>query len=185
MGKGSRLSRSARIWIAVMIIAAFAAFAPAIRAPFAFDDVGSIPGNPTIEHVFPLSTSLNPPPRLAVSGRPAVNLSLAVDHALSASLGLDRPDAESRTLVYRITNVLLHVLCGLLLFGVVRRTMSLASIGAWATANADTVALVTTGLWLVHPIQSEAVDYVIQRTELLVSACYLATLYASIRAWDA
>jgi protein O-mannosyl-transferase len=171
-----------RVGIAVMIVAAFVAFAPAIRAPFAFDDVGSIPGNPTIEHVFPLSTSLNPPPRVAVSGRPVVNLSLAVNRAVSASLGLD---AESETLVYRLTNVLVHVLCGLLLFGVVRRTMSVATLGAWANANADTVALVSTGLWLVHPIQSEAVDYVIQRTELLVSACYLATLYASIRAWDA
>ena len=37
----------------------------------------------------------------------------------------------------------------------------------------------------LHPIQTDAVDYVVQRTELLVSACYLATLYASIRAWDA
>ena len=83
MGKGSRLSRSARVGVAPMIVAAVVAFAPAIRAPFAFDDVGSIPGNPTIEHVFPLSTSLNPPPRLAVSGRPAVNLSLAVDHAVT------------------------------------------------------------------------------------------------------
>jgi len=185
MGKGSRLSRSVRIGIVAMIVATLVAFFPAIRAPFAFDDVGSIPGNPTIEHVFPLSTSLNPPPRLAVSGRPAVNLTLAIDRALSASLGLDHPDAESRTLVYRMTNLLLHVLCGLLLFGVVRRTMSLAALGAWANANAETVALVSTALWLVHPIQTEAVDYVIQRTELLVSACYLATLYASIRAWDA
>ncbi|HEY2164570.1 MAG TPA: hypothetical protein VGH04_11290, partial [Gemmatimonadaceae bacterium] len=180
MAKGS-----VRIGIALMIVAVFAGFAPAIRAPFAFDDVGSIPGNPTIEHVFPLSTSLNPPPRLAVSGRPAVNLSLAVDHAVSASLGLDHPDSESRTLVYRVTNVLLHVLCGLLLFGVVRRTMSLATLGEWANANAEAVALVSAGLWLVHPIQTEAVDYVIQRTEVLVSACYLATLYASIRAWNA
>jgi tetratricopeptide (TPR) repeat protein len=63
--------------------------------------------------------------------------------------------------------------------------MSLTTLGAWANANADIVALVSAALWLVHPIQSEAVDYVIQRTELLVSACYLATLYASIRAWDA
>jgi hypothetical protein len=54
MGKGSRLSRSVRIGIVAMIVAALVAFAPAIRAPFAFDDVGSIPGNPTIEHVFPL-----------------------------------------------------------------------------------------------------------------------------------
>ena len=181
------LSPSARIGLVAIILATSAAFAPAIRAPFAFDDVESITGNPTIAHVFPLSTSLNPPPRLAVSGRPAVNVSLAVDHAVSAALGIDTA-AESGggrgTVVYRVTNVLLHVLCGLLLFGIVRRTMSLASFGEWANASAVTVALVSAGLWLLHPIQSEAVDYAIQRTELLVSACYLATLYASIRAWD-
>jgi tetratricopeptide (TPR) repeat protein len=178
------LSRSARIALALVILATFAAFLPAIRAPFAFDDVGSITSNATIEHVFPLSTSLNPPPRLAVSGRPAVNVSLAIDHAVSAALEIGST-ADSATVVYRVTNVLLHVLCGLLLFGVIRRTMWFGAMGSWANANAELVALVSSVLWLWHPIQSEAVDYAIQRTELLVSACYLATLYASIRAWDA
>ncbi len=174
----TRLTRSSWAAVAIIILAAFAAFAPAIRAPFAFDDVGSITGNPTIEHVLPLSVSLHPPPRLAVSARPAVNLSLAIDHELSAATG-------STTLVYRATNVLLHIVCGLLLLGVVRRTMSFSSLGARANESANTVALVSAALWLLHPIQTDAVDYVIQRTELLVSACYLATLYASIRAWDA
>ena len=175
-----------RVWVGLLgvILATLAAFAPAIRAPFAFDDVGSISANSTIEHVFPLATSLHPPPRLAVSGRPAVNASLAVDHAVSAAFGIDA-DGDSATIVYRITNVMLHLLCGLLLFGVMRRTMSLALLGTWANQSAGIVALVSAGLWLLHPIQSEAVDYAIQRTELLVSACYLATLYASIRAWDA
>src|SRR5262249_22429235 len=57
--------------------------------------------------------------------------------------------------------------------------------GDWAKANAVPVALVSTTVWLVHPIHTDAVDYAVQRTELLVSVCYIATLYASIRGWDA
>src|SRR5262249_48727711 len=49
----------------------------------------------------------------------------------------------------------------------------------------DMVAGFTTLVWLLHPIQTEAVDYVVQRSELLVSAFYLTTVYASVRAWDA
>jgi tetratricopeptide (TPR) repeat protein len=40
-------------------------------------------------------------------------------------------------------------------------------------------------LWLVHPLNTEAVDYVTQRTELMMGACHLLALYASIRARDA
>ncbi len=183
------LKRSSWIAISVIIAAVLAAFAPALRAPFEFDDVASIRDNPTILHVFPLSTSLHPPARAAVSGRPAANLSLAIDHAVTEALGLvDRggsaPDAFP-TVVYHATNLLLHLFCGLLLLGIVRRTLSLASLGSWANGSAETLGLASMALWLVHPIQTEAVDYVIQRTELLVSACYLATLYTSIRAWDA
>ena len=47
------------------------------------------------------------------------------------------------------------------------------------------VAFGAAAIWLLHPIQTEAVDYLTQRTELLVSACYLLAVYASIRAWDA
>ena len=41
------------------------------------------------------------------------------------------------------------------------------------------LALLATALWLLHPLQTEAVNYLIQRTELLVALCYLATLYCS------
>jgi tetratricopeptide (TPR) repeat protein len=50
---------------------------------------------------------------------------------------------------------------------------------------ADPIALAVAALWLLHPIQTEAVNYLIQRTELLVSLCYVGTLYAWIRAHDA
>lgn len=178
------LSRRHVALLAIILIATVVAFAPALEAPFVFDDVDAISRNPTIENVFPLSTSLAPPPRVAVSGRPAVNLSLAVNRAMSDAFGVDAA-SPSATFIYHATNIALHLLCGLLLFGVIRRTALLLSLGQWANENAEPIAFVATAVWLLHPIQTEAVDYTIQRTELLVSLCYLVTLYASIRAWDA
>ncbi len=40
-------------------------------------------------------------------------------------------------------------------------------------------------IWALHPLQTEAVIYITQRTELLVGLFYLATLYASLRYWRA
>lgn len=172
-----------------ILFATALAFAPAIRAPFDFDDIASIPKNPTIERLS--ANVLHPPPGIAVSGRPVVNVSLAIDYAINELLGVDQradPDGPRKTIAYHVVNVLLHLLSGLLLFGCVRRTIGAMSGDAspddWRH-RANGLALAVAGLWLLHPIQTEAVDYVIQRTELLVSACYLATVYASIRAWDA
>ena len=118
---------------------------------------------------------------VAVSGRPVVNYSLALNYAVNRWLGVD----PSRTSGYHVANIAIHLLCGALLFGIIRRTMRGGRIpDDWASV-ADPIAGAATALWLLHPIQTETVDYLIQRTELLVSACYLATLYAAIRAWDA
>ena len=46
-----------------------------------------------------------------------------------------------------------------------------------ATLLAFAVAL----LWTVHPLQTEAVTYIVQRTESLMGLFYLLTLYCFIR----
>src|SRR5262249_45030338 len=50
---------------------------------------------------------------------------------------------------------------------------------------AEWTAFLVAAIWLVHPIQSEVVDYVTQRTESMMGLCYLATLYAAIQGWTA
>ena len=174
--------------MALMFVAVVVAFAGALAGPFQFDDVASIPRNPTIERLWPLSVPLNPPPRAAVSGRPTVNYTLAINHAINDAIGVPQ-SAESPTrraaIGYRIANILIHLLSGLLLFGVIRRTARLVRVPETWSLPPDRLAAIVTILWLLHPLQTEAVDYVIQRTELLVSFFYLGTLYASIRAWDA
>ena len=165
------------------------AFGSALAAPFDFDDGLAITENPTIRTLWPPSVPLRPPSsETAVSGRPIVNYSFALNYALNRRLGIEQApqtDAPAQTVGYHVVNVLLHVVAALLLFGIVRRTMQLGRIpDGWRDA-ADRIAALVAGLWLLHPIQTEAVDYISQRTELLASLCYLATLYAAIRAWYA
>src|SRR5688500_8117302 len=51
------------------------------------------------------------------------------------------------------------------------------------TLEAD-LALAAALVWAVHPLNSEVVNYISQRTESLMAGFYLLTLYAAIRAKD-
>ncbi|HEY5061816.1 MAG TPA: hypothetical protein VII52_09795, partial [Gemmatimonadaceae bacterium] len=179
-----------RSWLAIALAAAtLVAYAPAIAAPFVFDDVPSIEKNVSIRRLWPASIPLQPPKGdLAVSGRPVVNYTLALNYAINAALDVDQrpdPDGPYKTVGYHFINILLHLACGLVLFGLVARTIRHGRLDERWRPAADWIAALVTGVWLLHPIQTEALNYVVQRTELLVSLCYLGTLYASSRTWDA
>ena len=73
----------------------------------------------------------------------------------------------------------------MLLFALVQRSLRLAYFGGRFEKAADPLALAVALLFAWHPLQTEAVEYVTQRTELLMAFCYLATLYASLRYWQA
>jgi tetratricopeptide (TPR) repeat protein len=140
-----------------------AAYGGALSAPFVFDDIPSITENPTIRH---LASALRPPADSTVGGRPLLNLTLAADYAAGGTA----------VWVYHATNIAIHVLAALTLYGLVRRT--LCGLGhASATAAAFSAALI----WAVHPLQTESVTYVIQRAESLMGLLYLLTLYCFAR----
>jgi tetratricopeptide (TPR) repeat protein len=98
------------------------------------------------------------------AGRPIANFTLALNYAISGG----------RPWSYHAFNLIVHALAGLTLFGIVRRTMAAKAWGSEA-------ALVAALLWTLHPLQTEAVTYVVQRTESLMGLLYLLTLYCFIR----
>ena len=51
--------------------------------------------------------------------------------------------------------------------------------------GADGLAFASAVIWLVHPLQTEVVDYVTQRTESMMGMFYLLTFYATVRAIQA
>ena len=154
-----------------MAAAALAAYANTFAAPFVFDDLGAIRDNPTIRH---LGSALTPPAGgMPVSGRPLVNLTLAINYQLS----------QTRTWSYHAFNLLIHVLAGWALFGVARRTLLLAGGKLADLLDPTWFGFALALLWTVHPLQTESVTYLSQRAESLMGLFYLLTFYGFARAF--
>jgi tetratricopeptide (TPR) repeat protein len=151
---------------------AVAAYRRTFSVPLLFDDSDAIVTNLTIRH---WGAAFWPPPDTAVSGRPLLNLTLAANHAISGTAVWS----------YHAFNLAIHVLAGLTLFGIVRRTLRLRSgpaLGRRAEPAATFIGLGSALLWTLHPLQTESVTYIVQRAESLVGLLYLGTLYCFIRA---
>jgi Flp pilus assembly protein TadD len=176
-------------WVPLALIAATTlAYVPALSAPFVMDDVLGITANPSIRSFDPPNSAFTPPPNLPVSGRPVVNVTLAVNYAVNAALGVDQradPNGTHKAIGYRLLNLLFHLCTGALLFGVLRRAFRERSVASDWKPLADSLAGMVCALWLLHPIQSEVINYIVQRTEALASLFYVLALYCSLRAWDA
>ncbi len=161
--------------------AAGAVYWPSLNSPFVFDDSGSVTDNPSIVRLWPrIGDSkhpgpLNPPAELPTSGRPLVNLSLAINYYIG------RLDPVG----YHVFNLVVHVLSALLLMGIVRRTLQLDYFQGRFAHTGDLLGFLVALMWELHPLQTETVVYVTQRTELMVGCVYLTTLYASLRYWQA
>jgi tetratricopeptide (TPR) repeat protein len=191
---GVRLASSALVALA-LAAAAWAAYSTSFPGVFVFDDKFAIADNPNIKTLWPLTRSMSAPPELPMSGRPIASLTLAINYALAPADARDvmapgnaaAPPGTTELFLrnvwgYHFMNLALHVLAALALFGVVRRTLLSdrlrPRLGGASTALAFVVALV----WLVHPLPTDAVTYVTQRTEVLMGLFYLLTLYCAIRA---
>lgn len=157
-------------WWGVLAIvgAAGVAYHNSFHGPFVFDDESSIVTNPTIRS---MAGALSPPTtNVTAQGRPILNLSLAVNYALGGTAVAG----------YHALNLIIHALAGLTLFGIVRRVGVAA--GTPAATHATPLALAVALLWIVHPLQTESVTYIIQRAESLVGLFYLLTIYCFVRA---
>ena len=140
--------------------------------PFMFDDMSAVVNNERIRRLSDASKVLSPERERPVAGRPLVNLSLAVNYAIGK---LD-------VVGYHIWNVAVHVLCGMLLFAVVRHALLLPGLPTALGDGATVLGFVAALLWMLHPLNSEVVTYVTQRTESMMAFFYLLMLYASLRA---
>jgi len=162
-------------WAAPLVIIAVgaAAYANSLWGEFVFDDKHDIVENTSIRHLWPMQQLLiaGSQKYLGVHNRPVVNVSFALNYALG---GL-------HTLSYHLTNLAIHLWAGLLLFGIVRRTLLLPPLAERWGRTAVWPALSVALLWTVHPLQTEAITYVVQRYESMMGLFYFLALYAAIR----
>jgi tetratricopeptide (TPR) repeat protein len=166
-------NQSRKTWaaVALLVVVVSATYANSFHGPFVFDDIPSIVENQSIRHLGSAQVLAAPPDAITTTGRPAVNLSLAINYAI-AGLGVEG---------YHVVNLAIHILAALALFGLVRRTLLLPKLSAQFGAAARGLALAVALVWAVHPLQTESVTYIVQRAEAMVGLFYFLTIYCLLR----
>ncbi|MGO9245281.1 MAG: tetratricopeptide repeat protein [Verrucomicrobiia bacterium] len=155
----------------LLVIAGLLAYHNSLRGAFIFDDPTSISENPYIRHLWPIRDAMSAPQGTTVSGRPVVCLTLALNYAVGGW----------NVWGYHALNLTVHLLSALVLFGILRRTFEGATLRDRFGGAAVWLAAAITLIWEVHPLQTESVTYIVQRTELLMGLFLLLTLYCTLR----
>lgn len=174
----------------ILVAAGWLVYANSFNQTLVLDDLPAIRKNAGIRTLWPLSAALNPPPGpISFCTRPILNLTMAWDFAHA------RGSLDS----FRRTNLLLHILCGVSLFALLSRLLrrgvkpesaalwtDSACLPSWLRASlpdgAALVAWVTALVWMAHPLNTAAVNYLSQRGELFVMLFFCLLLYALDRA---
>jgi hypothetical protein len=163
---------------ALIIAAGIGAYASSFGGVFVdVDDQTSIVSNPHIRSLRnPWAAMALPPytlPRGATAaGRPLLGLSFALTYALCGTAPWG----------YHLFNLIIHCVAALIVCGIVRRTLCHGRGLGWAPGAATAAAAAVAMLWVVHPLNTQAVTYMVQRAESQMGMLYLLALYCAMRA---
>ncbi|MBI4559528.1 MAG: hypothetical protein HY706_18220 [Candidatus Hydrogenedentes bacterium] len=159
--KGTAGIEAAQVWISafLVVIAGAIAYSNAFTIPFHSEDQRLIVENAPLHHPFSFPDALNPQ-----LPRPVTMLSFSLNWWLF-------PGSAS---AFHAVNLLVHLLNGVLLFLLCRRLFS--------PGISEPVAMLAGLVFVLHPVTTESVDYVVGRAGLLTTLFILLSLLFFLRA---
>ena len=150
------------------LLLGFLTYSNTFDSPFHFDDQTNIEDNVHIR-----MTELNWHGILGIFkgkswARPVPMLSFALNYYFG------RYDIAG----YHLVNVLIHVTSAILLYFFLTTTLGLLPT---PLPHASWVAFFSALLWLVHPVQTQSVTYIVQRTNSMAALFYVLSLLLYVR----
>jgi tetratricopeptide (TPR) repeat protein len=147
-----------------LALLAVAVYSNTFSAAFHFDDMPNLVENPDIKHLANL---------LDLSGSRYVGfLTFALNYRFGAL----------SVFGYHLVNLLIHITNGALVYALVRLLFRAAHTSpASPLSPAHAIALSTALLFVAHPIQTQAVTYIVQRFASLAALFYLLTVIAYLK----
>jgi protein O-mannosyl-transferase len=141
---------------------AIGVFAPALNGRLLFDDVTLPFANPNAAQM---------PPAFWIGGvRPVLGATYWANFLISGI----------HPLGYHLTNVLLHGATALFVFFICDRILAISR----APGDRRWLALFGAALFLLHPLQTESVDYIAGRSELVSGFFYFASFLVFLRSFE-
>lgn len=141
------------------------AYSNSFVAPFTLDDIYSISLNPVIQDLrnyLPGGSGYHHNPRRLIG-----YFTFAVNYRWG----------QDAVFGYHLVNLIIHLATALLLYALVRLTFRTPFLaGSRLAPQATTVALLAALFFVVHPVQTQAVTYIVQRLTSLCTFFYLLSL---------
>ncbi len=155
----------------VFLLVGVAIYSNTLHSPFVFDDGPSITRNPTIKNIenfFGNSTGYDKYPTRFIG---------YLSFALNYTVGSFDPFG------YHIVNLTIHIINSLLVYIFVLITFRTPFMKKSSSeATAPVVSLISGILFLVHPVQTEAVTFVVQRITSLTTTFFLLSIFYYVKA---
>ncbi len=154
----------------LIVIICFLVYSNTFKASFHFDDWLYIVDNRHI-HLKELSIS-----KLAAAAtksplpRPVSNISFSLNYYFG----------ELNVFGYHLVNLLIHALAGIILYFLLVTTLNLGPLKG-KYKKREWLALIIALLWVVHPVQTQPVNYIMQRMTSLAGMFFLLSLYLYVR----
>jgi tetratricopeptide (TPR) repeat protein len=142
-----------------------------------FDDAANITNNTTV-HIKALSW--NETKRLLLSGH--LNADASARPLAYLSFGFNYFFGELEPYGYHLVNLAVHFVASLFLFLFIRTAAGLELQNERRDPRVYHVALLASVLWAIHPIQTQAVTYIVQRMTSLAGMFTIMSLYFYMRA---
>lgn len=142
-----------------------------LTTPFIFDDISNIRDNPHIRVPF-LSFK-----NLAWAGfqsplanRPVANMSFALNYFFHGY----------NFVGFHVVNILIHIASGIFLYFLVKATIRTPALYA-RYAKFGWIPFFTAFIWLVHPLQTQSVTYIVQRMNSLAAMFYVLSMLLYVK----
>ena len=148
----------------LLIVAGVLVYSNSFEGVFLFDDIVILNSSP-LHRLWPVWDVIKG------VNRPILNLTLAANYAWGST----------KVGGYHLFNLIVHIATALLLFGVMRRTFLSPRLQERFKDKAIYLAFAVSLMWLVHPLNTGSVTYIVQRAESLMGMFYMLCLYSSIR----
>ncbi|MDY6954312.1 MAG: tetratricopeptide repeat protein, partial [Thermodesulfobacteriota bacterium] len=152
--------------LSLLAILVFLIYSNTLEAPFTFDDVHNIRNNP---HIRLTELTVEGLTRAALkspaSNRPAANISFALNYYFH----------QYDVTGYHLVNILIHITTGILLYFFAETFLHIPSLRS-LSAPGRWVPFFAAFLWLVHPIHTQSVSYVVQRMNSMAAMFYVLSL---------
>jgi tetratricopeptide (TPR) repeat protein len=152
--------------ILAAVLVVIVIYAGTLAGPFIFDDRPHIRENP---HIRLTHLGFHEVKDVVLnarsSNRPVANITFALNYYLH----------RYNPVGYHLVNILIHIACGLLLYRLVKTTLRTPQLRG-SFKHDGWIPFFTVLLWLVHPLQTQSVSYIVQRMTSLTAMFFILSL---------